>query len=147
MVGLSLTLFAQSPTCYRIYLSDKNNSPYTTDNPSAFLSQRALDKRTRFNIPITEQDLPVNPQYRQQILALHPQMQPLAVSKWMNTFTVYCPDSTIIPQIESLPFVDSVMAVGAYRLHETPAGQAAPVNPEPMVHNTLPAGKDSVDYG
>ncbi len=146
-LGMVAAVSAQNPTCYRIYLKDKANSPYSIDNPSAYLSQRALDKRTRFNIPITEQDLPVNPQYRQQILALHPQMQPLAVSKWMNTFTVYCPDSTIIPQIESLPFVDSVMAVGAYRLHETPAGQAAPVNPEPMVHNTLHAGKDSASYG
>ncbi|MBO7586687.1 MAG: serine protease, partial [Bacteroidales bacterium] len=68
--GLSVALFGQnpSPTCYRIYLSDKNNSPYSINNPLEYLSQRAIDKRTRFNIPITEQDLPINPQYKQQIL-------------------------------------------------------------------------------
>ena len=71
----ALTLPAQNPTCYRIYLSDKANSPYSIDNPSAYLSQRAIDKRERFDIPITEQDLPVNPQYKQQILALDAEMQ------------------------------------------------------------------------
>ena len=79
-LGIAVATLAQNPTCYRIYLSDKNNTPYTIDNPSAYLSQRAIDKRVRFNIPITEQDLPVNPQYKQQILALDADMQLLSVS-------------------------------------------------------------------
>ncbi|MBQ2514581.1 MAG: serine protease, partial [Bacteroidales bacterium] len=120
LLALAVSLFGQSPspTCYRVYLSDKNNSPYSINNPSEFLSQRAIDKRARFNIPITEQDLPINPQYKQQILALDSQMRPLAVSKWMNTFTVYCPDSTIVPLIEGLQFVDSVIAVAAYQPYD-----------------------------
>ena len=147
--GLTVSLFGQnpSPTCYRVYLSDKNNSPYSINNPSAYLSQRAIDKRTRFNIPVTEQDLPVNPQYKQQILALDSQMRPLAVSKWMNTFTVYCPDSTVVPQIENLPFVDSILAVAAYQLHEMPIVQAAPDNQTPIVHNITTPSKDTLDYG
>lgn len=146
MFAVAISAFAQNTTCYRIYLSDKNNTPYTIDNPSVYLSQRAIDKRVRFNIPITEQDFPINPQYKQQILALHPQMQSLAVSKWMNTFTVYCPDSTVVPQIENLPFVDSVWAVGNYILHDASVAQY-PDNPVPMVHNTLTSSKDSIDYG
>ena len=145
-LGLSVALFAQSPTCYRIYLSDKNNTPYSIDNPSEFLSQRAIDKRARFNIPITEQDLPVNPQYKQQILALHAEIQPLAVSKWMNTFTIYCPDSTVLPQILSLPFVDSMEAVGNYVLYDAPVYQH-PENPIPMVHSSSIPTKDAIDYG
>ncbi len=62
-LGMVAAVSAQNPTCYRIYLSDKANTPYSISNPSAYLSQRAIDKRTRFNIPITEQDLPINPQY------------------------------------------------------------------------------------
>ncbi|MBR6175195.1 MAG: S8 family peptidase [Bacteroidales bacterium] len=145
-LGLSVALFAQSPTCYRIYLRDKNNTPYSIDNPSEFLSQRAIDKRARFNIPITEQDLPVNPQYKQQILALHAEIQPLAVSKWMNTFTIYCPDSTVLPQILNLPFVDSMEAVGNYVLYDAPVYQH-PENPIPMVHSSSIPTKDAVDYG
>ena len=148
LVWLSLIVFvsAQDATCYRIYLSDKNNTPYSIDNPSEYLSQRAIDKRERFNIPITEQDLPINPEYKQQILALHPRMQPLAVSKWMNTFTVYCPDSTVVPQILNLPFVDSIMAVGAYILNDAPSAKIPEIQPS-IVQNTLIPTKNSLDYG
>ena len=145
-LGMVAAVSAQNPTCYRIYLKDKANSPYSIDNPSAYLSQRAIDKRARFNIPITEQDLPVNPQYKQQILGLDAEMHFLAVSKWMNTVTLYCPDSTVVPQIEALPFVDSVMAVGNYILHDLPVYQI-PENPVPLVHNTLSTSKETIDYG
>lgn len=146
MLAAAISVFAQSPTCYRIYLSDKGNTPYTIDNPSAYLSQRAINKRMRFNIPITEQDLPVDPQYKHQILALNPLIQPLSVSKWMNTFTVYCPDSMVIPQILNLPFVDSIKAVGAYILNDPPVTQILE-NQIPIVHNTLHSTKDGIDYG
>jgi hypothetical protein len=111
------TAMAQNtPTCYRISLSDKNNSPYSISNPSVFLSQRALDKRARFNIAITEQDFPVNPQYIQQIKAIDANIQVLCTSKWMNTVTVYCPDSTKPATISALPFVTNVLPVADYDL-------------------------------
>ena len=144
--GISAAVCAQNPTCYRIYLSDKNNSPYSIENPLEYLSQRAIDKRVRFNIPITEQDFPVNPQYKQQILALDADMQLLAVSKWMNTVTVYCPDSVVVPQILNLPFVDSIMAVGNYILHDLPVFQN-PENPISIVHSSPNPTKDAIDYG
>ncbi len=146
VLGMVITLNAQTPNCYRIFLSDKNNSPYSIDNPSEFLSQRAIDKRTRFNIPITEQDLPVNPQYKQQILALNPQMQLLAVSKWLNTVSVYCTDSSIVQQITSLPFVTSVVAIGSIELQEDSAA-SVPENSMPMVQNVPSLTKDDIDYG
>jgi hypothetical protein len=144
--GISACVYAQNPTCYRVYLSDKNNSPYSIENPLEYLSQRAIDKRMRFNIPITEQDLPLNPQYKQQILALDADMQLLSVSKWMNTVTVYCPDSIVVPQILNLPFVDSIMAVGNYILHDMPVFQN-PENPIPMVHSSPNPIRDAIDYG
>ena len=146
VLGLAVSLFGQTPTCYRVYLSDKNNSPYSINNPLEYLSQRAIDKRTRFNIPITEQDFPINPQYKQQILALDSLMQPLAVSKWMNTFTVYCPDSTVVPQILDLPFVDSILAVGNYDLQAPSETQS--LEPRlPMVYNFDSETKNESDYG
>ena len=144
--GISACVYAQNPTCYRIYISDKNNSPYSIENPLEYLSQRAIDKRVRYNIPITEQDLPVNPQYKQQILALDADMQLLSVSKWMNTVTIYCPDSIVVPQILNLPFVDSIMAVGNYILHDMPVFQN-PENPIPIVHSSPNPTKDAIDYG
>ncbi len=113
--GLCALLTAQpTPNCYRLYLADKNNNPYSIDSPSAFLSERALAKRARFSIAITEQDLPITPQYKQQIQNVDASIRLLAESKWMNTVTIYCPDSTRLPQILAFPFVDSLIAVASY---------------------------------
>ena len=132
VMGLLVSLHAQTPNCYRIYLSDKNNNPYSINNPSEFLTQRAIDKRSRFNIPVTEQDLPVNPQYKQQIMALDMQMQVLAVSKWMNTIAIYSTDASIVQQINDLSFVDSVKAIGSTQLKNNTA-VSVPENPAPMM--------------
>ena len=146
VLGMVFSLNAQTPNSYRIYLSDKNNNPYSINNPSEFLSQRAIDKRTHFGIPITEQDLPVNPQYKQQILALNPEMQLLAVSKWQNTISVYCTESSIVQQITSLPFVDSVVAIGSIEAHDSLVA-SVPENPVPMVQNVPSSPKDDINYG
>lgn len=144
----SLVAFAQeSPTCYRISLSDKNNNPYSIDNPSEYLSERALAKRARFNIPITEQDLPVNPQYLQQIKAVDNDIRVLCVSKWMNTTTIYCPDSTKLANIQALPFVTDILPVANYDLtidYETPTANEIV---EPLVPNQSKDTVISYDYG
>lgn len=146
---LAAPLTAQTPaTCYRLTLSDKNNSPYTISNPSAYLSERALAKRARFNIPITEEDFPVNPQYVQQVQGVDSRIRVLCSCKWLNTLTVYCPDSTKLSQLSALPFVTDILPVANYDLDSLAPLPAAP-EPEysPMVNNTF---RDSVvpyDYG
>jgi serine protease AprX len=54
---------AQSSPRYLILYKDKANSPFSVDKPSAFLSERSITRRTRQNISIKTQDLPVNPDY------------------------------------------------------------------------------------
>lgn len=143
------TLCAQLPaTCYRLTFSDKANSPYSIDNPSEYLSPRALEKRARFNIAITEQDFPVNPQYVQQVQSVDSRIRVLCSCKWLNTLTIYCPDSTKLPQIQALPFVTDILPVANYDLENMTSPSATP-EPEnsPWVSNSL---RDSVipyDYG
>ena len=48
---------------FRVNLKDKVGTAYTVDNPQAFLSERALERRNRQNLPIDETDLPVSQQY------------------------------------------------------------------------------------
>ena len=142
--------FAQNYTanCYRISLSDKNNSPYSISNPSAYLSQRALDKRARFNIAITEQDLPVNPQYIQQIKAVDTNIQVLCVSKWMNTVTLYCPDSTKLTSITALPFVTDYLPVADYFLQgEKKVSYSFENNDVSIVSNPVKDSVTDYDYG
>ena len=44
---------------FAVYFKDKANNAYSVYNPSAFLSPRAVDRRTNQNIAVEENDLPV----------------------------------------------------------------------------------------
>jgi hypothetical protein len=72
-------LFAQK---WAVYFKDKNNSTYTIDNPEKFLSQRALDRRSKYNIEVTEADIPVNDSYIEQLRGLGATV--LGTSRWFN---------------------------------------------------------------
>lgn len=118
LTALIVPLSAQEPaTCFRIQLKNKAQSPYSVNNPEEFLSSRAISNKARYNIPITEQDLPVNPQYKQQICALDHSIRILAESKWQNTVVIYCPDSSVLAAVKALPFTDTaVVPVASYNL-------------------------------
>ena len=133
---------AQNVNCYRVYLHDKANTPYNIEQPQNFLSQRCLDKRARYNIPVTEEDLPVNPAYLHEIGQASPQLRVLAVSRWLNTAVVCCPDTVRMGYVRNLPFVDSVKPVGYYDNFEE--------QPAPHYTNNPPLrnyGSDTMIYG
>ena len=106
VLGLAVSLFGQTPTCYRVYLSDKNNSPYSIDNPEAYLSQRALQRRANLNISIDEYDIPVNPQYLQAVADCGAEL--LNPSKWLNGVSVHVTNPSVIEAINALEFVQVV---------------------------------------
>lgn len=93
-----------------IYFKDKANSAYTLSNPQEYLSQRAIDRRTRYGITVDSTDLPVSVQYVQQIAAM-PGVTVLGASKWFNAIAVQVTDENLIDDILSLPFVVSTKAV------------------------------------
>src|SRR4051794_39765887 len=100
-------------TKWIIQFTDKNNSPYSINNPSQFLSQKAIDRRSKYHIAIDNIDLPVNPSYIEQVVVKGATY--LNESKWLNQILVYCNDSSVIASINALPFVKTTAAVG---LHE-----------------------------
>ncbi len=136
--------WAQDANCYRVYLSNKNNSPFSTDRPEEFLSQRAIAKRTRFNIPITIQDLPVNQSYINQIKAFDPNIRVLATSKWLNTVVIYCPNPAHLPGIQNLGGVQYLVPVANWDLN-APAKENQPQDETPEQNNVNLW--DDVDYG
>ena len=99
----TIDLFAQK---FAVYFTDKDNSPYSISNPEAFLSQRSLDRRARYGVDVTVQDLPVNEQYVEALRNLGATVP--FTSKWLNCALVSCPQS-LISQIEALPFVSHVV--------------------------------------
>lgn len=88
---------------YRVYLSDKNDSPYSLSHPSRFLSRRSVERRRRQQLALDSTDLPVNPAYVRQIRG-----QGLSVegcSRWQNTVLVRTRDTTALRRLQELPFV------------------------------------------
>lgn len=100
--------FGQSPAKYWVAFTDKKGTPYSIDKPEAFLSPRALELRKTRGIAIDERDLPVNPEYVRQVLALDTAARCFTTSKWLNGMTVYALREDMKEAIEKLPFVDSV---------------------------------------
>ncbi len=102
-----ITGFTQvAPNKYYIQFTDKNDSPYSIENPGEFLSQRAIDRRDRYDIMITEEDLPVNPQYLSGVSAIGAAI--LNPSKWLNGVTIYTGNPAILDDILELPYVEGV---------------------------------------
>ncbi|MEM1321744.1 MAG: S8 family serine peptidase [Bacteroidota bacterium] len=96
---------------YWVEFTDKKNTPYSLLQPWDYLSPRALDRRARQGIPITEQDLPVDPNYLQ---ALTQEGATIATrSKWLNAAMIVA-DSLMMSKIANLPFVATTEYVGRH---------------------------------
>ncbi len=88
---------------YWISFSDKVNTPFSIAQPEEFLSERAIDRRIRQNITITEQDLPVDPLYVDSLSRLG--LQVINVSKWFNGALIATSNTELIDSIQKLVFI------------------------------------------
>ncbi|PCH91240.1 MAG: hypothetical protein COB85_09370, partial [Bacteroidetes bacterium] len=102
-----------APSRYWVQFTDKNNTPYLLSNPAAYLSQKAIDRRTDQGIAIVSNDLPVDPVYVSTVINFGATL--LNKSKWFNAITVYTADSSILDSIINLPFVQQVDTVGKHK--------------------------------
>lgn len=128
-----------------IQFTDKKNSPYTINNPSQFLSQKAIDRRTKYHIALDNTDLPVNPFYIEQVVAKG--VTYLNQSKWLNQVLIYCTDTAIIHSIETLPFVKSA-AAAVLRAPSTRVKIDERVQPIKPSLSAVAAGMgDTLNYG
>jgi subtilisin family serine protease len=108
---VSLGQAATQPLHYkfRVYLSDKGASVYSTDEPERFLSEKAIKRKKRQNVAVDASDFPISPDYFTLVEKTGAKV--IAHSKWLQTLTVEVTDSLKINQLISLPFVDSVKYV------------------------------------
>src|SRR5690606_14296666 len=90
---------------YVVYLKDKANSQFQVENPKEFLSERSVARKTKFNIPITVEDIPVNDTYIGELQNLD--LKVLYPSRWLNSVLVEATED-VISEVESLNFVKSV---------------------------------------
>jgi Subtilase family/Secretion system C-terminal sorting domain len=90
---------------YMVFFKDKAGTTFSTGDPSEYLSERAIERRSRQDIVVTEQDIPVNNNYVQGVSASGGQV--LYSTRWMNGVLVTCGED-ILPAIEDLSYVDRV---------------------------------------
>ncbi len=101
-------LLAQTaPSVFLVTFTDKANTPYSLNDPGAFLSERAIARREVQGIPLDVTDLPVDPAYIATVLA-QGDVQLLNRTKWFNAITIRTTDQTALDAIGALPFVVQV---------------------------------------
>jgi len=97
-------------TRHIVEFKDKNGTQFTLANPSAYLSQRAIDRRTRQGLTIDSTDLPISKTYMDAIRAV-PNVTILNVSKWLNQILIQTSDPAALATINSFAFVKSRTAI------------------------------------
>lgn len=107
-----VAFISNAQTRYIVQLKNKGNNPYSLSNPSAFLTQRAITRRTRYSIALDSADLPITPGYVDSI-RLSGNVTILNISKWLNSVSIQTTDAAALNKINSFPFVQSVTGIAA----------------------------------
>ena len=97
-------------TRYFVQFTDKNNTPYSVNNPSQFLSQRAIDRRTNQGILVDNTDLPVDPAYVNGVTATGANV--IHRIKWFNGVVIQTTDPQVLAAVNALPYVVQTTPVG-----------------------------------
>jgi hypothetical protein len=97
---------------YRVSFKDKNNSIYSISNPSAFLTNKAIARRTNQGISINELDIPVNSWYIDSLINKGASI--INQSRWFNSVIISMTDTSALQQIRGFSFVKDVEQVIAF---------------------------------
>lgn len=104
---------------YIITLKDKNNTPFSLNTPSAYLSAKAIARRNKQHISIDSTDLPVNPRYLDSIKNAGA-VTILNVSKWLNQVLIQTTDDAALNKIKLFDFVKSANGIAARKRGAAP---------------------------
>lgn len=97
---------------YLIRFDRKLPNNFQVNQPSAYMSQKAIDRRIKQQIQIDSTDLPIKSQYIDGILNVDG-VQLLSVSKWLNQAAVLISDPIALSRIQQLPFVIRTSPIAA----------------------------------
>ena len=89
---------------YIIKFKNKGFSTHSLNNPSTYLSERAIARRQRFAIVLDSTDLPVTERYLDSLRSV-PGVTVLNPSKWLNQVSVFINDPNALAKINSFSFV------------------------------------------
>lgn len=133
--------YSQETFMYRLILKDKGNPPFSTEQPEMFLSDKSVQRRARQGFTVDSIDLPINSSYLQAIANTGAEIR--TFSKWVKTVVVHIPDSSLIPTLQNLPFVDTLYCVWKGSLSKQIASQ----DEDDVMQNTLKNNINSYGVG
>ena len=123
-----------------VFFKDKPNKAAFYANPLSELSQKSLDRRARLNIPLNDQDAPLEASYVQNIKNLG--FTVTDYSKWMNGVAVNATSA----QIATLQAQSYVQSVESFIKHPAGGKQSVKKSDKFEVFNNT-FGKTEFNYG
>jgi subtilisin family serine protease len=145
LMASGLTSFGQFNR-YLVQFKDKGNTQFSIANPAAFLSDRALERRTRYQINIDSSDLPVCSNYIDSV-RLSGAVRILNTSKWLNQISIETSDPIALAHIQQLPFVNAAIPIASRNsIRQTPKNQFENQLQDIPV-NTSKTTVDDLNYG
>lgn len=106
---------AQEVYKYWVGFTDKGQTTYSLDNPSAYLGPRALERRARQHIEVDSLDLPVSSRYIEALREMGLKVQ--HQTKWLNGVVVFAAERDMMADVYGLPFVRTVQLCEKGPLH------------------------------
>lgn len=107
LMALTMPVFGQMNR-YMVFFKDKEGTPYSIDSPLEFLSAKALARRDKHDVAVSQFDFPPNPAYLQQLRETGAEVY--FATRWMNGALVQC-DAAQATTIQALGSVDRVEMV------------------------------------
>lgn len=95
---------------YIVKFKDKTGTPFSVNDPSKFLSPKAIERRIKQHIAIDETDLPIVPRYVDSIRASG-NVAIIDCSKWFNHVCIETTDAAALAKISKLAFVVNALPV------------------------------------
>ena len=102
---------AQS-TRHIVWLKNKGGNSFSLSNPSAYLSARAIQRRTSQQLSIDSTDLPVTASYLNSLRSVNG-VTILNVSKWLNAVCIQTSNASALTTVQQLPFVQATAGLAA----------------------------------
>lgn len=110
LIGISMQGFSQiAPTKYLVKFTDKDQSPYSLFQPEDYLTQRAIERRTRQGIDMDITDIPVDPVYIQGVIATGATL--IIRVKWINGIIIETNSQNVLAAITDLIYVSEIVQV------------------------------------
>lgn len=106
LFATAIAVFPASNYKYWVQFTNKEGTAYSINDPSDYLSAKAITRRIKHQISIDSTDLPLVQRYIDSVLTTGVSI--ISRSKWLNGITISVPDTTAISQIANFPFVKKI---------------------------------------